>query len=182
MVVVLGAAALVLFWRPRWLRGAIVRFLKPQLDASSPTGGLAEEEMETVLAFAEVLVEGRSLSPAEKQHLVEHLGARTRSTPGYLSLYRTTARLLDRLGGGRFAALDPGRRADVMVRHRLVSSEVRAHEYLLPFRRQELAVRALAVPDLIWAYYLSPAGWAVVKYETFPGRCGNLRRYTLSEG
>jgi hypothetical protein len=182
MAVVLGMAAMAFFWRPKWLWRAVTRFLAPRFDASSPPGALAEGELETVLAFAEVLVEGRALSPAERQPLAEHLAGRTRSTPGYLSLYRTAARLLDRLAGGRFAALDPGRRADVMVRHRLVSSDVRTHEYLHPLRRQELAVRVLAVPDLIWAYYRSPAGWAVVKYETFPGRCGNLQRYTVSEG
>jgi hypothetical protein len=180
--VVLGMAALVFFWRPRWLWRLIPSLLAPRLDASSPTGVLAEGQMQTVLAFAEVLVEVRGLSPVERRHLAEHIDTRTRNTPGYFSLYRTTARLLERLGGGQFSVLDPGRRAEMMVRHRLVPSEVRLREYLMPFRRQALAVRGLAAPDLIEAYYRSPAGWAVVRYAAFPGRCGSLLRYTLSEG
>ena len=34
-------------------------------------------------------------------------------------------------------------------------------------------VRTRAVPDLIGGYYGSPAGWAVVGYQSFPGRCGD---------
>src|SRR2546422_1875618 len=32
-----------------------------------------------------------------------------------------------------------------------------------------------ALPIFLAGYYGSPAGWAVVGYATFPGRCGDLR-------
>jgi len=43
------------------------------------------------------------------------------------------------------------------------------------------AIRTRAVPDLIGGYYGSPAGWAVVGYTTFPGRCEDLTRYVRAE-
>jgi hypothetical protein len=37
------------------------------------------------------------------------------------------------------------------------------------------------VRDLVGGYYNSPAGWAVVGYAHFPGRCGDLGRYVRPE-
>ena len=42
-------------------------------------------------------------------------------------------------------------------------------------------IRTQAAPDLIGAYYASASGWEVVGYSTFPGRCGDLSRYTAPE-
>ena len=182
LLLILGAVVIPFLWRPWRLIQLVADAFKPRIDPSSATGALSDDEMASVVAFAEVLVEERTLSPAERGYLIEHVTDRTRSTPGYLALYRTTATLLDRLARTSFAALDLRGRADVMIRHRLTVSEVRIREYLLPFRRPELLVRALAVPDLIHGYYRSPAGWAVVGYAAFPGRCSNLIRYTRREG
>jgi hypothetical protein len=157
----------------------MLRLLKPRLDASAQTGALSAVELENLAAFGEVLVEGRTLSTTERSHLIEYLDNLTRSTPGYLPLYRMTASLLDHLAGARFGSLDVRARAEVMVRHRLTSDDVSAREYLLPVGRQELAVRVLAVPDLIGGYYRSAPGWALVGYDAFPGRPSNLIRYTL---
>jgi len=180
-LIVLACAALLLFWRPRQLRPVAARLLKPRVDASSPVGALSEGELQNLVAFGEVLVEGRTLSAAERGHLIEHLDDRARGAAGYLSLYRMTASLLDRLAGSRFAGLDLRARAHVMAGHRLTSSRVSALEFLWPFRREERAVRVLAVPDIIQGYYRSAAGWAVVGYRTFPGRPSDLIRYTLPE-
>ena len=177
----LAAVALWLFLRPwqrlwRWAEA-----LRPRLDASSPSGSLSEQEMKTVLAFGEVLVAGAVLPPAERGYLAEHIDDRTQRRPGYLSLYRATADTLDRLAQARFAALAVADRVGLMLRYRLTVPEVRAREHLLPFRRRELAIRALAVPDLIAGYYASPAGWGAVGYAVFPGRCSDLVRYTRAE-
>lgn len=177
----LATVVLVLWWRPARLRRVIARVLTPEIDVASPTGALSDGELENLVACGEVLVEGRTLSTTERKHFIEYLDERTRTTPGYLSLYRMTASHLDRLAGARFARLDLPARARVLVRHRLTWYDVRVREYLLPFRRRELAVRVLAVPDLIRGYYRSPAGWAVVRYGAFPGRCSDLTRYTLPE-
>lgn len=166
----------------QWRQGHVLAVpLDSALGSASPTGTLSRGEMENLVAFAEVLVEGRTLSPAERGHLAEHIDERTRSSPRYLALYRMTASLLDRLARTRFSTLGLGERAEVMVRHRLTPDDVRTREYLVPSHRQELAVRALAVPDLIEGYYRSPAGWAVVRYAAFPGRPSNLIRYTRPE-
>lgn len=174
--------ALLLFWRPGRVARAVSRALRPRLDPASPTGALLDAETDSLVAFGEVLVEGRALSEAGRRHLIEHISDRTRHSPGYLSLYRRTAELLDGLAGARFSALELHRRTDIVTRHRLASRDVRTRDYLIPVRRQELAVRVLAVPDLIAGYYRSPAGWAVVGYDAFPGRCGSLARYTGPEG
>ena len=47
-----------------------------------------------------------------------------------------------------------------------------------PFPDDASLVRTRVVPNLIAGYYASPAGWAVVGYDVFPGRCGDLARYT----
>jgi hypothetical protein len=180
-LLVLGVGAILVRWRRPQLWQLARIHLTPRLDESSPTGTLTRDELQTVVAFGEILVEGRALSSTERECLVEYLNDRTRGVPGYLELYRTAAALLDRTAGQPFATLDAGRRAAVMVSRRLVDYDVRTREYLLPFRRQELALRTLVVPDLIEGYYRSAAGWAIVGYAAFPGRCGDMLRYTRPE-
>jgi hypothetical protein len=175
-----AALALLVFWRPQRLAQLVSLRFRPSLDATAP-GVLSEREMRTIVAFTAVLVEGRELAAQEAGYVVEHVTDRAGNTPGYRALYRRTADLLDRLAGAPFADLQLESRAALLVRHRLTDSDVRIREYLLPWGREALAVRVLAVPDLIGGYYLSPAGWAAVGYEAFPSRCGDLTRYTSAE-
>src|SRR5262245_20002537 len=174
------AMLLVSSWR-LGLKALSARLLEPRLDASALTGALSDVELSTVVAFAEVLVEGRTLSAVEREHVVEHIRNRVLRRPGYLALYRTTARVLDGLASAPFATLELSDRAAVMVRHRLTGSHVAQVEYLWPLQRAQLTVRVLAAPDLIAGYYRSPAGWAAVGYAAYPGRCGDLIRYTKPE-
>jgi hypothetical protein len=178
-----GLAALALGLRRRMdgLKQAVEARVRPQLDASSPTGALPDRERDTLVAFGESLAVGRRFSPAERRAFIEEVDDQTRTTPGQLAVYRMTAGLLDRLTRESFATLDIRDRAELLARHALTSYPVRTRECLLAFRRQELAVRALATPALIVAYYRSAAGWAVVGYDTFPGRCGDPLRYTRAE-
>src|SRR2546422_3125076 len=62
----------------------ILRGAKPE------TATLSSHEINDLVAFAEVLVEGRSLAAIERQHLVDHIEYRVSRDPDYLSLYRTT--------------------------------------------------------------------------------------------
>jgi hypothetical protein len=163
------------------LKGAVASRFRPRLDASAPTGTLSDRERDTVLAFGEVLAADRALVPAERRSYGEHIDEETRSTPGQLAVFRVAAALLDRLAETSFSSLDIGERAALVARHRLAAYRVSAAEYLLPFRREELTVRALAVPALIAGYYRCAAGWAVVGYAAYPGRCGDPRRYTRAE-
>ena len=168
----------------RWLGGrarAVGATLGQAQPAAAPTT-LSGAELEDLLAFAELLVEGRPLSPAERAPLVEHIEERAKQGSGYyLELYRTTVGLLDRVAGGGFSGLEVAQRIALMTRHRLTSSDVRPRENLGAFPDAVRAVRTRAVPDLIGGYYGSSRGRAVAGYDVFPGRCGSLARYTGPE-
>jgi hypothetical protein len=148
-------------------------------SAPPPVGGeaLSDLERETLLAFAEVLVEGRPLSPSERGALLSHIEDRVRAWDGTLALYRDTAALLDRLAGTGFSTLGLRERSALVARDGLGPSPRRID------RADDAArtVRTQVAPDLIAGYYGSPAGWAVVGYGVFPGRCGDLSRYTRPE-
>jgi hypothetical protein len=143
---------------------------------------LAASAVEDLLAFGELVVEGRILSPGERHYLAEHIEDRLQQESGYyFSLYLTTVEYLAKLAGARFAKLDLDERLALAARHRLMSSRVLPDEDLGPFPEDMRAVRTQVVPDLISGYYGSPAGWRVVGYDTFPGKCGDLTRYTGPE-
>jgi hypothetical protein len=180
-LVVAGALTVGLRRHIARLKSAVASRLRPRLDASAPTGTLPEHERDTILAFGEVLAADRALSPAERRSYGEHIDEQTRSTPGQLAAFRLAAELLDRLAGTSFSSLDIGERVALVARHGLAAHRVSTTEYLLPFRRQELTARVLAVPELIAGYYRCAAGWAVVGYAAYPGRCQDPRRYTRPE-
>lgn len=157
------------------------RPVRPLLDPTPESGTLSKAEMDDLVAFAEVLVGDGTLPLVERGYLVEHIEDRMRRSPGYPSLYRTTVKTLERLAGRRFASLETRERLEVIARHRLAVSEIWPDENLGRFPDAIRALRKRAVPDLIGGYYASPAGWAVVGYEVFPGRCGDLTRYARPE-
>jgi len=158
--------------------------LDPPGGLRSPGGPavLSGSQVENLVRFAEVLVGDSPLSRVERDDLVDHIERRTKQGGGYyLELYRKTARLLDRLARARFSSLGFTQRVALITRHRIFSSDVRPGENLGAFPDDTREVRTRAVPDLIGGYYASPAGWAVVGYSAFPGRCGDLARYTSPE-
>lgn len=151
----------------------------------SPPGGsagrppLSSGEIESLLALGEVVVQGRPLLPVERAHLAEEIEESTRVKPDRLSLYRMTAGFLDRLAPIPFARLSFDQRAGLVGRH-LDGRDVPDADRE-PFAAEAREVQAQVVPDLVDAYWRSPAGWAAVGYVTFPGRCGDLARYTRPE-
>lgn len=155
--------------------------LGAEAHAAPPPSRLSESELEDLIAFAELLVEGKALSPVERAPLIENIAERSAREPDYLELYRTTVSLLQRLAGRRFSSLGLTERIALMARHRLNSTDVRPGDDLGPFADDTRAVRTRALRDLIADYYNSPAGWAVVGYDVFPGKCGDLARYTRPE-
>jgi hypothetical protein len=177
-----AAAVLLLAWRLPALRVMARQRLEPRLDRDSPTGALSPAEVETLVAFGEIVVQGDAISADGRRYLADHVNERARSVPGFLALYRETAQALDRACGGSFAALDIAGRSRIVAESVLPLHETEAQRDLkLVFRPGLVAARKLAAPDLITGYYVSPAGWAVVGYEAFPGRCGELLRYTRAE-
>ena len=150
-------------------------------EAAPSAGRLSAADMEDLLAFAEIVVQGRAFERAERDALAAEIETRTTLDDESLSLYRTTVTVLRLLARRRFSTLDAPARAALVARHRLDSRSVDPDDDLGPFGDDVRVVRTRAVRSLIGAYYGSPAGWAVVRYATFPGRCGDLTRYTRAE-
>ena len=163
------------FWR--CARNAAAAAAQEPPDSTS----LSIEEVEDLVAFGEALVEGRALSNADRRYLLDHVEFRISRDPYYLSLYRTTVRLINRLAGARVSSLDVAQRVELMTRHRLGTARVQPDESLGPSADDVREIRTRLVPDLIGGYYGSPAGWAAVGYSAFPGVCSDLVRYTRPE-
>lgn len=182
-------ALLVLAAAPVGLIGCVSRRVAsgdspPDRGALGPppeTGPLSTVEMEDLVAFGEVVVEGRNLTPAERRYLFDHIEDRTRRSPGDLALYRLAANTLDRVAAKRFASLGLRERLDLTARHGLAGWRGRPEDDPGLSSPEIRTLRMRIVPDLIRGYYASPAGWAAVDYETFPGRCGDLTRYSRPE-
>lgn len=155
--------------------------LPATLEPASESGVLSSTEMEDLVAFGEVLVVGGTLGPAERRYLVEHFQDQTVRSPDYLPFYRTTVSTLEHLAGRRFASLDIRERLELVSRYRLAPSRMSPGADPGPFPAEMRILRTRVVPDLISGYYGSPAGWAIVDYQIFPGRCGDLSRYTRAE-
>jgi hypothetical protein len=181
LVFAAGALALVLVWPIRPLRRAVARLLHPRLDARSPRGSLSPDELNTVVAFAEVLVDPPQWTDADRTAVRDDVRYRTERKAGYLALYRMTAQLLEHRAGGRFAELDRAARTRLVIEHELAPKPLAPLDYLSAFDRRALAVRTLAAAGLIEDYYDTAAGWAVMGYRRAPGQCGDLLRYTAPE-
>jgi hypothetical protein len=150
--------------------------------AAASSGSLSAAELDDLLAFGEVLVEGSTLSPAARGFLREHIEDRVQRAGEYLALYRRAVGTLERLGGRPFARLDLPERIELVARHRLGDTRLAEDDTAGPFPRETREIRKRVAEDLIGGYYGSPAGWALVGYQTsFPGRCGDLTRYTRAE-
>jgi hypothetical protein len=155
------------------IQGAIVA-----RSADSPV--VSEGEMDSLVAFAEAVVGGRPLSPAARSDLVAHLKESAKSEPEQRAVYRRATGSLDCLAAGRFSALSMSDRAALIARHRLAGAGAASDR--TAERCPEIAeIRSRVLPDLVAAYWRSPAGWAVVGYRAFPGRCSDLTRYTHRE-
>jgi hypothetical protein len=178
--VILGIAPVGIGCASRPARSASAPPVETRLDPAADTRLLSAAEMESLVAFGEVLVEGRTLGTDERRYLAEHIEDRTRESPNYLSFYRIAAGTLDRLAGRRFSSLEIRERISLIDRHRLAAGRG-AGEDRGPLSSEMRTIRLRAAPDLIRGYYTSPAGWGVVGYDSFPGRCGDLARYTRPE-
>jgi hypothetical protein len=175
----MAVVTLTILWKPRAFRQGVLSLLDPRIDPSSGVGALTGDELATLSAFGEIVVEGHILSEAERGALGRYLADHARDVAGYLALYRSAAAYLDGLARGPFAALPEGERL------RLIGERIMTGDgdgaWRLVFRRRAVAIERILVPDLIRGYYESAAGWAVVGYSTFPGQCGDLAGYTRAE-
>jgi hypothetical protein len=161
----------------QWL--GVERAVAASARRDRPPHSLAHDEIEDLVAFTEILVKGHPLSVVERDLVVDHV--RQRQSDHDVAVYRTTVSALQRIGGARFSRLRREQRSALTRRYRLASSWAATGEDMSALRDDIRIVRTVAAPDLIRGYYRSSAGWAVVGYSTFPGRCGDLRRYTRPE-
>ncbi len=172
----LALLALLTDRRGVWL--ALERVLAPRLDPSSAPGPLSRRDVDTVLAYADVLLSDTGVSAAARVDLEGHVRDRCQHEPGYRDAYRLAVTVLDDAAGGEFASRPFDERRRIVHRRNLHRHDVRARDWLWTVDRRGLAVRALAARDLVAGFFLSSAGWALLGYETFPGRCRNLSDYT----
>lgn len=149
------------------------------MPQSSATGVLKPAESAILVAYAEALADDRDFSEETRLYMKTHLANRTRNDAGYLALFELTAAFLAKYGD--FAKLTRERRVALLEQHGMMSCRVHLRECVSPFGETQRIIRGLAAPDLVSAYYLSAAGWAVVGYSVFPGGCGDLRRYAQPE-
>lgn len=172
-----GIVAGVIRCLPDRLRLAGAGRLSPA-EASAP---ITDAELDALVAFAESLVDGQPISAGARRDLIGHIGDSAGRDPDKRALYRMTAAFLDRLAGRPFARLDVGERTGLVTAHRLNIGIITPEESLGAFPEEARALRTRTVPDLIAAYWRSPAGWTALGYEVFPGGCGDLTRYTRPE-
>jgi hypothetical protein len=155
--------------------------VRAAIEPTSQAPTLSSEEIGSLLALGEAVVEGRALSPDERRYLTEHIEDWARHIPGQLAYYRTAASLLDRLAAKPFSSLAIGDRIRLISLHRLDARSVPVGQDPEAIAAEARMVRSRVVPALIEGYWSSPAGWAAVGYQIFPGRCGELVRYTRPE-
>lgn len=174
-----------------WIATAGARLLPARLRtaraplpaAASSTGPpLTAAEVQTLVALAEAAADDRPLSPEWRHDLGREITESARDDADERTAYRTAAALVDRLAGRAFAGLDFGERVALIAGQQLHVSAVPAEAPPGDFSEERRAVRTRAVPALVAAYWRSPAGWAAVDYDAFPGRCGDLTRYTRRPG
>jgi hypothetical protein len=169
-----AAATGAYFARPR-----VAKLLHPELDTAYPLGVLSDDEMRTVVALGETLAAPQSVPPTD--FFRDYVNTVTRSQHGFLKEYQRVPTLLNAAStklfgqGARlnFADLHASRRDNVLKKllwqypgHDWIVSKVEK----LAASSDALALRVYVMEPLIEHYYRSSYGWAVVGYESFPGR------------
>jgi hypothetical protein len=155
------------------------KLILPKLDTTYPLGVLQDIEMRNIAALGETLVAPEYTPPVDFFH--DYVNAVTQSQPGLLKEYQRAAALLnamssDLFGQGaqaHFADL-PGPRRDKVLQTQLWQysggDRIVPQIEKLAASRDALALRMYVMGPLIEHYYRSPYGWAIVGYESFPGR------------
>jgi hypothetical protein len=155
------------------------QLILPKLDTTYPIGVLQDIEMRNIVALGETLAAPGSTPSVD--FFRDYVNAVTRSQPGFLKEYQRAAALLNTTSADLF---DQGERlqfADLPVPRRDNVLQTLLWQYSgsdqivpkiekLAASRNALALRMYVMSPLIEHYYRSPYGWAIVGYESFPGR------------
>jgi hypothetical protein len=162
----------------------------PELDTTYPVGTLADLQMRTILALANAVVAPDSVPPPE--FFQDQINWVTQTQRGYLKEYERAVAFLDVTSAGLFAQGRQSYFVDLPHSHRDTVLKTLLWPYSARDRvvrkleklgasRDALALRIYVMAPLIEYYYRSSYGWAVVGYESFPGRPpSDPRAYTKS--
>jgi hypothetical protein len=161
-------------WPGGWARRRASSAAAP---APSSSSSLTAAEIDALLAFAGILAVGRRPSMEERADITQHLDDRVRQSDSHLPIYRATVRRLDEAAGRPFADLDVASAVALVARRKFGSPRIDIPETGGEPTDDDRAIRTRIGPDLVAAFYRSAGGWAVVGYDAFPGRCGDLRQY-----
>lgn len=159
-------------------RRAVSRWVRPTLAPRAPTGLLTATQLATLRAFAEVVATGEPIDDDAWDSVRASLIGLARERPGFHGLCVRGCRLLDALGTGPFAAAALDARIVAVGVARLAIRPVSAAELLVPGRRVHHEVRELLVPEVLRAFFDSPAGWRLVGYGEVLGECRDPWAYT----
>lgn len=151
----------------------------PKLDTTYPLGVLQDKEMRDIYALGKTLVSPESTPPASFFH--DYVNAVTQSQHGFLKEYQRAVAYLnvlstDLYGQGKrlhFADLSGPQRDEVLQTQlwRYPGSNRIAPRFeKITASRDALALRIYVMGPLIEHYCRSSYGWAIVGYESFPGR------------
>jgi len=169
--------------RRAWLEG---------VDPGTGTGPLSADMEGRLWSLAVVLLPSR-IKPEGRSAVEEHLRWRALESPGYRAAFEQGLALLDQETRKRFpqqvrfqdlsreqanqvltsllAGIDPYPRFRQVPREVLLSFVDQGRLARFHFRRH-------LVSEILHAYYQSGAGWALVGYEAYPGRCGGPGFYS----
>ncbi len=192
LALVLGAAgaAAVAGLRLRRVEplAGVRRWLAPRLDGAAPTGVLAADEMRTIVALGRVLIPDDETPGARATWVERYVNERTARHPGYLPEYKAAVALLDAAAAQvapsrpRFHQLTLEQGGEVMEdlfgRRGSASRWWRRVERILPAGQRKQRCWSFVIEDLLSGFYSTPAGWAVVGYDNYPGVPGDPRAYT----
>jgi hypothetical protein len=196
------AAGLVLGWDDLKARYLSSRWLQARrawlegVDAATGTGPLSPDMERQLWSLAVVLLPSR-IDPEGRAAVEEQLRWRALESPGYRAAFAQGLVLLDQETRNRFpeqtrfgdlsreegnqvlASLLAG--IDPYPRYRQVPREVLL-SYFDQGRLARFHFRRHIVSEILHAYYQSGAGWALVGYEAYPGRCGGPGFYSRPPG
>jgi hypothetical protein len=166
-----------------WLEG---------VDPATGAGPLSPDLERRLWSLAVVLLPSR-IEPQGRAAVEEHLRWRALESPGYRAAFAQGLALLDQETRNRFpnqvrfgdlsreeanqvltsllAGIEPYPRFRQVPREVLLSYLDRGRLARFHFRRH-------VVSEILHAYYQSGAGWALVGYEAYPGRCGGPGFYS----
>jgi hypothetical protein len=159
-----------------------------QLDESSETGTLSQDEFEVISAVFEVISPKPAPSP---QELLEFVNARTTNIKGYYREYKNTVALFESKAksqyNGRFTTIGEESREKILRDILLHSKYPRLEQavgrglhtrFRMLFSKAESRFERFVFPDLMMFYWSSGAGWAAVGYDSYPGIANDPRAYT----